>query len=151
MKIILLNKIEKLGNSGSEVFVKSGYARNFLIPQSQAILATKKNIEVFKEKKRESYLSISDKRIQAEFSAKAISDIKNITIKARSNIEGKLFGSVGPRIIAKVITESIGFKILKSQIRLPNREILRSTGIYKIKVHIYDKVYSYLNVIIVNV
>lgn len=151
MKIILLDKIEKLGNIGSKIIVKSGYARNFLIPKSKAILATKQNLEIFKEKELQLQSTITSKQIQAELQAKAISNIEKITITARSSVSGKLFGSVGAQVIAKAITEAVGFKILKSQIRLPNREILKSIGVYNIKIHIYDQIFSDFKVIITNV
>lgn len=151
MKIILLDNIKKIGNIGSEVTVKSGYARNFLIPKSKAILATKKNLEIFKEKKISLQSTITEKQIQAELYAKAINNIKSITITARSSIEGKLFGSVSPKDIATAITDAVGFKILKSQIRLPNYESLKSIGTYNIKVHIYEKIFANLDIVIVNV
>lgn len=150
MKIILLERIESLGDVGAEVVVKSGYARNFLIPQSKAMLFTKRNFEIFKKKQFALEIERAKKQKKAKLCEKAINDIKSITITARSSIEGKLFGSVGAQMIAKSITEVIGFKILKSQIRLPNHEILKSIGVYKIRVHIYDQVFSDLDIIIVN-
>lgn len=151
MRIILLDKIKKLGNTGSEIVVRSGYARNFLIPQAKAMLATEQNLKIFKEKQNTLQSGIIERKIQAELHAKKINDVKSITITAKSNIEGKLFGSIGPRVIAKKLTEVVGLKISKSQIRLPNREILKSTGRYNIKVHIYDQIFSSLDLIILSV
>lgn len=148
MKIILLDKIEKLGEIGSEVIVKSGYARNFLFPKSKAILATKKNLAIFKEKQHSIQSKIIEKQKQARVHAKIISDIKNITITAQSSIKGKLFGSIGPKDVAQAITKVVDFKILKSQVRLPSNENLKSAGTYNIKIHIYDNIFATLNIIV---
>lgn len=150
MKVILLEKIANLGDIGKEVFVKSGYARNFLIPKSKAILSTRENLEIFKQKQVFQKSEILKREIEFNSRAKIISNINNIVITARSNVEGKLFGSIGTQVISKVITERVGFKILKSQIRLPNQEVLRSIGVYQIKVHIYDKIFASLNITVIN-
>lgn len=150
MKVILLDNIKKLGSIGSKIEVKPGYARNYLIPQSKAILATIKNIEFFKKQKNILQSKIIEKKIQSESSAKAINDIKNITIIAKSSIRGKLFGSVGSKDIAALITKSVGFKVSRTQIRLPNNDALKFVGIYNIKVHVYDKIFANLTITVLN-
>lgn len=151
MKVILLDNIIKLGQVGSEINVKAGYARNFLIPQSKAVLATKKNTEIFKEQQHMLKSKLDSRQDKAELCAKLINNLGNITITARSSNHGKLFGSIGPRDIAKVITESVGFKIFKSQIKLINTDTLKSVGTYNIRVHIYHEIYASLNVNILDI
>lgn len=148
MKIILLSNVDKLGNIGSEVIVRSGYARNFLIPKSKAIPATKKNIEMFKLQQLELQSKAIETQNQAEFHAKMINKLGSVTIKAKSGVEGKLFGSVGARDIATAITTASGFNISKSQIRLPNHDALRTTGTHSIDIHIYNNIFATINVII---
>ncbi|URJ29347.1 50S ribosomal protein L9 [Blochmannia endosymbiont of Camponotus modoc] len=150
MKIILLDNIDKLGNMGSEIIVRSGYARNFLIPKSKAMPATKKNIEIFKAQQIELQAKAIEAQTQAEFCAKTINKLGSITIKAKSGVEGKLFGSIGSRDIATAITAASGFNISKSQIRLPNHDVLRTIGTYSINVHIYNDIFSKINVIILD-
>ncbi|ADV33496.1 50S ribosomal protein L9 [Candidatus Blochmanniella vafra str. BVAF] len=150
MKVILLNSIKKLGLAGDEVVVRSGYARNFLIPQSKAILSTKENIECFKKKKLMFENQFLKKKLEAESCAEMISKLGSITITAKSSIQGKLFGSIGPKDIAKVISELVGVKIYKSQIRLPDRNPLKFIGNYNINIHIYNKISVTLEVKIIN-
>lgn len=150
MKVILLDNIENLGKIGSEIVVKSGYARNFLFPKSKAILATKENVKIFKERQFILSSKETDRRVKAKDYAKVINNLKSITIKVRSSLEGKLFGSVGSKDIAKILTEAVGFVVSKSQIRLPSGDPLKFVGVYKVKVHIYSEIFSSLDIIIVN-
>ncbi|WP_331828745.1 50S ribosomal protein L9 [Candidatus Blochmannia sp. SNP] len=148
MKIILINNVDKLGNIGSEITVKSGYARNFLIPKYKAMSATKNNIAIFKAKQLELQNKAIEMKTKAEFCAETINKLKSITIRAKAGVEGKLFGSVGSRDIADAITTASGFKIFKSQIRLPNHNALRAIGTYNINIHIYNDIFAKINVII---
>lgn len=148
MKIILINNVDKLGNIGSEITVKSGYARNFLIPKYKAMPATKNNIAIFKEKQLELQNKAIEMRTQAEMCAETINKLKSITIKAKAGVEGKLFGSIGSRDIANAVTTASGFKVVKSQIRLPNHSVLRTTGTYNINIHIYNDIFAKINVVI---
>ncbi|URJ30640.1 50S ribosomal protein L9 [Candidatus Blochmannia vicinus (nom. nud.)] len=150
MKIILINDVDKLGNTGSEITVKSGYARNFLIPKYKAMPATKNNIAIFKAKQLEFQNKAIEIQTKAELCAETINKLKSITIKAKSGVEGKLFGSIGSRDIAAAITTASGFKVFKSQIRLPNHNVLRTTGTYNINIHIYNDIFAKIDVIIVS-
>lgn len=150
MKVILLDSIDKVGKIGSEIIVKSGYARNFLFPKSKAVLSTKKNLAIFKKQQHILKSNLDSKRLKAEFRAKAINDLGSITITVKSSIHGKLFGSIGSRDIAKLITESVGFEVHKSQIRLPNRDTLKSIGEHNVCIHVYNEIYANLTVHILN-
>ncbi|QCO71100.1 50S ribosomal protein L9 [Buchnera aphidicola] len=126
MEVILLSKIHKLGDSGSVINVKSGYARNFLIPKGKAILANKKNIESFEAQRIALEEENISKFLIAQSRAEKLKKIGSITISSKVGKEGKIFGSVGVRNIIKEIT-LLGIKINKKEIRLPNG-LLRQVG-----------------------
>lgn len=151
MKVILLDNIHNLGNFGAEITVKSGYARNFLIPKSKAIIATVKNIAEFKKRQLKLQNEILERWNQAKSCSDTINALKCVTIPAKSGIEGRLFGSVGSRDIADAVTKASGFNVSKSQVRLPNNDVLKSIGTYNIKIHIYNEIFAMLDIIIVNV
>jgi large subunit ribosomal protein L9 len=130
MQVILLAKVKKLGNLGELVNVKSGYARNYLLPKGKAILATKKNIEIVESQKIELREKIASKLNIAKTRAKKIKLMGSIIIRSKSGEEGKLFGSIGSRDIAEAIT-LLGVSVNKNEIRLPNG-ILRHTGEHKV-------------------
>lgn len=126
MEVILLSKIHKLGNSGSIINVKSGYARNFLIPKGKAILANKKNIESFEAQRIALEQENVSKLLIAQSRAEKIRLMGSIKILSKVGKGGKIFGSVGVRNIIKEIT-FLGIKINKKEIRLPNG-LLRQVG-----------------------
>lgn len=103
MKVLLRQSIAKLGQIGEVVEVRPGYARNYLIPQGLAVEPTQANIKAI-EAARAAYLKkLSEERSALELRAKEI-DGKEITITARANEEGHLYGSVGPAQIAAALT-----------------------------------------------
>ncbi|AHG59844.1 50S ribosomal protein L9 [Buchnera aphidicola] len=130
MEVILLCQIRKLGSSGSIINVKSGYARNFLIPKGKAILANKKNVESFEAQRIELEKENTSKLLIAQTRAEKIKNIKSITIFSKVGKEGKIFGSVGIRNILKEMI-SLGVKINKKEIRLPNG-LLRKVGEHQV-------------------
>lgn len=151
MKVILLDNIDNIGSLGEEVKVKSGYARNFLIPQSKAIIASKRNIAIFKEQSIKLQNMELEKRNKAKIISEKINMLKSITIKVKSGIEGKLFGSIGARDIANAITKSLDINVHKSQIRLPDNDVFKTIGTYGIKIHIYNEIFATLDVNIVDI
>lgn len=138
MEVILLSKIHKLGNPGSIINVKSGYARNFLIPQGKAILANKKNIESFEAQRIALEQKNIGKYLSAQSRAEKIKKIKFITFLSKVGKEGKIFGSVGARNIIKEMM-LLGVKINKKEIRLPNG-LLRKVGEHQIIFQLHKKV-----------
>ncbi|WP_422667442.1 50S ribosomal protein L9 [Buchnera aphidicola] len=130
MDVILLSNINKLGNSGTRIRVKSGYARNFLIPKGKAILANKKNVESFEAQRIALEQEKTSKLIIAQERAEKIKNIQSIKIFSKSGSEGKIFGSVGIRSIIKELT-LLGFKVHKKEIKLPNGS-LRKIGLHEI-------------------
>lgn len=147
MEIILLLKINKLGDSGKIVKVKSGYARNYLIPQGKAILANKENIESFKAQE----VKLKEKNISelliAKSRAEKIKKIKSITIFSKVRKENKIFGSVGIRDIIKEMSQ-IGIKINKKEIKLPNG-VLRHLGEHQVIFHPHTEIHEYFIVNII--
>ena len=124
MNIILLEKIKKLGNIGDEVTVKSGYARNFLVPNNKALYATPENRKYFEEKKTD-IKSQNDKLIKdAKEKLKTLSGQEVILIRAASD-SGQLFSSVTTKDIVNSLAEK-NISILKNEIDL-NKSIKNLT------------------------
>ena len=109
MQIILLERIEKLGQMGDLVNVKTGYARNFLIPQGKALRANKANMERFEAERAQREASNLELRKDAETEAAKMQDLAVSMVRAASEM-GQLFGSVTSRDIAEAVTEA-GFTI----------------------------------------
>ena len=116
MNIILLERVEKLGQMGEFVSVKSGYARNFLLPQGKAVFASKENIKMFEEKKSQLEGENITRKKEAQNLADNIKFKEVVLIRAASE-SGQLYGSVSAKDISNVVTEA-GLSINKSQINL---------------------------------
>ena len=118
MQIILLEKVANLGNLGDVVRVKDGYARNFLIPTRAARRATESAIKEFEAKRAELEKAAAEKLATANALGEKMSG-RTVHITQKAGVDGRLFGSVTNADIADALTR-IDFKILKSQVRLPN-------------------------------
>ena len=116
MNIILLERVEKLGQMGEFVSVKSGYARNFLLPQGKAVFASKENIKMFEEKKSQLEGENITRKKEAQNLADNIKFKEVVLIRAASE-SGQLYGSVSAKDISNVVTEA-GLSTNKSQINL---------------------------------
>lgn len=137
MQIILLEKIVNLGNLGDLVTVKPGYARNYLVPQGLATVATKANIAIFEERRAELEKASADKLQAAQARAKELEG-KSVTISALASDEGRLFGSVGVIEVAEAF-EKIGLTLNKSEIQLPEGP-LKMVGDYEVVVSVHSEV-----------
>ncbi len=146
MQVILLESIAKLGDLGDRVSVKSGYGRNFLIPQHKAVPATAENVEVFEARKVELQRQADDKLSQASGRAEKISAL-SLSLTSKAGEEGKLFGSITVRDIAEAAA-SKGVEIEKSEVRLPDGP-LRELGDYEIDVHLHTEVNVVLKVSVI--
>ena len=124
MNIILLEKIKKLGNIGDEVTVKSGYARNFLIPNDKALYATPENRKYFEEKKTDIKIKNDKLFKEAKERLNKLSGQEVILIRAASDT-GQLFGSVNTKDIVNSLAEK-NVSILKNEIDL-NKSIKNLT------------------------
>ncbi|HLF66312.1 MAG TPA: 50S ribosomal protein L9 [Gammaproteobacteria bacterium] len=145
MKVILLEKIKRLGNLGESVQVKSGYARNFLIPQKKAVFATAVNIARFEAKRAELEGLAADDLAKATARAAALNEL-TIVIPANASEEGKLFGSLGVRELTKAITDS-GVEVENKEVLLPEGPI-KMLGEYKIDIQLHSDVTATVNVLV---
>ncbi len=145
MEVILLEKVANLGNLGDKVTVKSGYGRNYLLPQGKATAATPENIAEFEARRAELERVASEKRAAAEARAAQLSELV-VTITANVGEEGKLFGSIGTQDIADALTAS-GIEIAKSEVRLPEGTI-RQTGEYDILLQLHSEVDAEVKLIV---
>ena len=137
MDVILLEKVDRLGGLGDVVSVKPGFARNFLLPQAKAKVASEANIKELEARRAE--LEARAKELLAEAEArKARLDGLAVSVTSKSGTEGKLFGSVGTTDIADAITAT-GIEVAKKEIRLPTGAI-RQAGEYDIDLHLHSDV-----------
>ena len=120
MDIILLEKVQNLGEIGDLVSVRNGYARNFLIPQKKAMLATAEAKAVVEEKRRQ--LAEEEQKRIDEAKSRAESAIREISLTRLCGEEGQLYGSVSPVDIAEALAEA-GTAIEKSEITQPDGPI----------------------------
>lgn len=137
MQVILLEKIENLGVLGDTVTVKSGYARNFLIPQGKAKRATKENVAFFESQRAELEKQAAEQLSKAQQRAEKLQDV-TLTIGSKVGSEGKLFGSIGTVDIISALTDA-GYEVEKKEIRLPEGNI-RETGEFDITLHLHSDV-----------
>lgn len=146
MQVILLEKIKNLGNLGDKVNVKPGYGRNFLIPQSKAVFATDKNVELFELRRADLEKKALQLFAQAEQRASKINDT-TVVIAAQASDEGKLYGSVGPaEIHAALLAKSID--VSKHEIVMPEGS-LHSVGQFVVDLHVHSDVIAKLQVEVV--
>ena len=147
MQVILLDKIAHLGKVGDQVNVKSGFARNYLIPQGKAVMATKANIEHFEARRAELEEKAAQALAAAVDRAARLEALGSVTIASKAGDEGRLFGSIGTRDIADAITAK-GVEVVKSEVRLPNG-LIRTLGEHEVTFQFHGEVFSHLNVVIV--
>jgi large subunit ribosomal protein L9 len=145
MEIILLEKVNNVGAIGDRVRVKSGYARNYLIPQGKATLATPANIAKFEARRAELEAKAAGEVAEAQARAKKLEGV-TLKITMPAGAEGKLFGSVGTVDIAEAI-EKIGVTVERSEVRLPEGP-LRVAGEHQIELHLHTDVNIDLRVVI---
>jgi large subunit ribosomal protein L9 len=134
MEIILLQKVANLGNIGDRVKVKSGFGRNYLLPQGKATLATPANVARFEARRAELEKVANEQFTSAEQRATQLREFK-LVIPAKAGTEGKLFGSVGTSDIAEAATRA-GITIQRSEVRLPNGA-LRTIGDHTVTLHLH--------------
>lgn len=146
MDVILLQKVANLGTIGDRVKVKSGYGRNYLLPQGKATLATAANVKKFEARRAELEKTAREQFGDAELRSKDFAEYK-LVIASKAGTEGKLFGSIGTADIAEAATKA-GHKLARSEVRLPNGP-LRVIGDHVVVLHLHTDVNVPLNVSIV--
>jgi large subunit ribosomal protein L9 len=146
MQVILLERIANLGNLGEVVKVKSGFGRNFLIPQGKAKPATKDNIAEVEQRRAELEAVFAAQLTAAQQRAEKLNGFV-VTLAAKAGEGGKLFGSIGTRDIAEAATAA-GIELTKSEVLLPNGA-LRNTGEYDIAVRVHADVEATIKLAVV--
>ena len=145
MEIILLQKVDNVGGIGDLVRVKSGYARNYLIPQGKATLATPENKAKFESRRAELEAKAAAELATAQARAKQLEGLV-LKIEMQAGAEGKLFGSVGTVDIAEEIGKR-GIEVERSEIRLHDGP-LRTVGDHQIQLHLHTDVNVEIKVVI---
>ena len=147
MDVILMENIENLGAIGDKVSVKAGFARNFLVPQGKAKVATAANLAEFEAQRAELERAAAEAKAEAETRRQALEAIGVIEIAARVGSEGKLFGSVGVADVCDAV-EARGGELQKSEVRMPEGA-LRTTGEHVVDIHLYTDVDTQITVNII--
>jgi large subunit ribosomal protein L9 len=147
MQVILLDKVAHLGTVGDTVSVKSGFARNYLIPQGKAVMATKANIEYFEARRAELEAKAAEALAAAQTRAAALTALAAVTVASHAGDDGRLFGSIGARDIAEAVSAA-GVAIVKSEVRLGEGP-LRTTGEHAVKVQFHPEVVTSVTINVV--
>jgi len=144
MKVILTEDIDKLGSAGQTIEVKTGYARNFLLPRNLAVPASKGNLRAVDHIKQQKELRDKKRRQGAE---KVRDDLEKLTLTGQlvTDDEGKVFGSVTTHTIADLITEA-GQTVERRDILLD--EPIKALGVYTIKIKVDKDIFANLKLIV---
>jgi large subunit ribosomal protein L9 len=136
MQVILLERVEKLGQIGDEVKVKDGFARNYLLPKKKALRATDKNRAFFETQRAQLEARNLERKGEAEKIAKKL-DGKAFTLLRQAGDRGQLYGSVSPRDIADIITAG-GFNVDRTQV--PLDKAIKTIGLVPVSVVLHPEV-----------
>ena len=136
MQVILLERVEKLGQMGDEVRVKDGFARNFLLPKKKALRATKANREYFQTQKAKLEAHNLERKKDADAIAKKLNG-KSFVLLRQAGDRGQLYGSVTPRDVASVVEEG-GFKVDRHQVQIS--QAIKTIGLFTLPVVLHPEV-----------
>ena len=142
MQIILLERVENLGDLGDEVSVKNGFARNFLLPNGKALVANARNRARFEAEREIIEKRNAEARDVAGESGQAL-DGQNFVIIRQSGETGQLYGSVTARDIVEIAAEN-GHKIKREQIRLDTP--IKTLGLHKVNIRLHPEVRVDINI-----
>lgn len=142
MKVVLTQDVKKLGSKGDVVDAADGYARNYLMPRGLAVEATQHKIKELKEKESKKNRLENEKRDDAK-KQKSKLESEKFVIKVKAGENGRLFGSVNTKDIAKAAA-SKGYDIDKRKINL--NDSLKSLGMHTIEVKLYSDITAQLKV-----
>jgi len=142
VEVILLERVEKLGQMGQVVKVRPGFARNFLLPQKKALRATKENLAFFEKQRAQLEAQNLHRKGEAEQVAKKLDGVAVVVIR-QAGESGQLYGSVTARDIADAVTEA-GFTIGRSQVVLD--KAIKTLGLYKQRVVLHPEVAVHVTV-----
>jgi large subunit ribosomal protein L9 len=136
MEIVLLERVEKLGQMGDVVEVKNGYARNFLLPQGKALRASKSNLEIFEAQR----VQLQADNLKRKEEASAVGEKLNgqsVTLIRAASESQQLYGSVSTQDIARAITGA-GFTVDRKQVVMD--KVLKTLGLHEIVVRLHPEV-----------
>lgn len=136
MEVILLERVEKLGQIGDVVTVKNGFARNYLLPRNKALRANEANRKLFEANKAKIVADNDAKRKDAEAASKGI-DGASVTLIRQASNTGQLYGSVAVRDIVEALVAD-GKKVTKQQVVLDKP--IKAIGVYDVKVSLHPEV-----------
>ena len=136
MQVILLERVEKLGQMGDEVRVKDGFARNFLLPKKKALRATKANREFFQTQKAQLEANNLKLKGEAEKVGQKL-DGQNFVLIRQAGDRGQLYGSVSPRDVADAM-EKAGFKVDRHQVTIS--QAIKAIGLFTLPVVLHPEV-----------
>jgi len=145
MELILLQKVQNLGDLGDLVKVKSGFGRNYLVPQGKAAPATKDNLAQFEARRAEFEAAAKARLGEAEARQSGLAEVV-VEITANASEEGKLYGSIGPREVASAVS-ALGHEITKSEVIMGEGPI-RTVGEFDVVVQLHADVDSIVKVIV---
>jgi len=145
MDLILLEKVQNLGDLGDLVKVKAGFGRNYLVPQGKAAPATKENLAQFEARRAELEAAAKDKLGQAQARQTGMAEVV-VEISANASEEGSLYGSIGPREIANAVS-ALGHEITKSEV-IMGEGPLRTVGEFDVIVQLHTDVETIVKVIV---
>jgi len=146
MQVILLEKVANLGELGSVVKVREGFARNFLIPEGKAKRATKENLAEFEQRRTELEKAQSQQLSAAQEKAAKLDGL-TVQVAQKAGVDGKLFGSVTNADISEALQKQ-GFEVPKAVIRMPQGP-LKAVGEHPLKIALHTDVIVTVNVSVV--
>ena len=146
MDVILLEKVENLGDIGDRVKVRSGYGRNYLLPKGKATLATRQNVAAFEARRTDLERRQADELSGARLRSTDLESL-SLTMRAKAGPGGKLFGSLGTIDIAEACTTA-GVAVQRSEVRLPDGPI-RTLGEHTIEFHLHTDLNVTINITVV--
>ena len=145
MDLILLQKVQNLGDLGDLVKVKAGFGRNYLVPQGKAVPATKDNLAQFETRRAELEAAAADRLGQAQARESGLAEVV-VEIAANASEEGNLYGSIGPREVAAAVS-ALGNEISKAEVVMGEGPI-RTVGEFNVVVHLHADVETQVKVIV---
>ena len=145
MKVILTSDVEKLGKAGEMVNAKTGFARNFLLPNKLAVQATKENIKIWEEKQAE-LRAIERENIRNANELKEKIENTKVKIIAKTGEGDRLFGSITSMDIEKALKDQHGLDIDKKKIEM--KDNIKSLGTFNVVVKVYPDINANLEVIV---
>ncbi len=142
MQVILLERVEKLGQMGQLVTVKPGYARNFLLPAKKALRATRENLTYFEKQKAHLEAQSLKRRDEAQHASQSLTGVMVMLIRQASEM-GHLYGSVRPKDIMDALAEQ-KVSVARAQVELPYP--IKTLGIHQARIVLHPEVHVMIKV-----